>query len=324
MKLSISHLFYQQNKKILEFTTTQLDSYTPIKWKKLHQDNKITKVANQQFRKVKLINTQDTAYLNFCSECALRRQTLKPKLSPTAINKLSLVFEDVMRNLLAKYFILTANRILSFEERRNQSGYIQKYREIDAVGVERSQPNLLFEIKTSSKPNPEKVIGKARKQLRKSKEVASLLNSNLKLCVIYIDIYSQKTITPSALSSFNVSLGKTFNALQADMLEEIPCIVLSGAEIWYQAVSRGLIENSFLWTEAQTEIEENIYKQDRRNALIAEGITAEEFPDNLQLRSTKQTTPQILQFGEFNEETSFRKAFLKAQQKQKSQHLVAQ
>lgn len=281
-------------------------------------------MANQQFRKVKLIDSQDKVYLNFCSECASARLTFKEKLSPTAINQLSLLFEDVIRSLLSEYFTLTANRILSFEERCNQFGYIQKYREIDAVAVQRSQPDLLFEIKTSSNSNPEKVISKAKKQLKKSQEVASLLNSKLKLCVIYIDIYSQKRITPRSLSSFDASLGNTLNSIQANVLEEIPCLVLSGAEIWYQAVSRGLIENSCLWTEAQTEIEENIDKKDRRNALIAKGIPAEEFPEHLQLKNTKPTTPKITQFGEFNGETSFQKAFLQAQQKQKYQHLVAQ
>lgn len=280
-------------------------------------------MANQQFRKVKLIDSQDKVYLDFCTECALKRQTLKPKLPPTAINKLSLVFEDVIRNLLTEYFSLTVKRILSFEERCNQFGYIQKYREIDAVGIERSRPNLLFEIKTSSKPNPEKVIGKARKQLRKSKEIAYLLNSNLKLCVIYIDIYSQKTIIPSALSSFNVSLGKTFNALQADVLEEIPCIIFSGVEIWHQAIRKRLIDNSSLWTEAQTEIEENIDKRQQREALIAEGVSPEVFPKFLKLETAKKTSPTILQFGEFNGATSFQKAFLKAKKKQKSQHLIA-
>ena len=273
-------------------------------------------MANQQFRKVKLVDGQDIAYLNFCSECASRRRTLKDKLPPTAINQLSLLFEDVIRNFLKKYFTLTAKRILSFEERCNGLSYIQKYREIDALGLERSQPNLLFEIKTSSNPNPEKIIGKARKQLRKSKKVASLLNSNLKLCVIYIDIYSQKTIIPSALSSFDINLGKSLNSLQENMLEEIPCIVLSGAKIWHQALSRGLIDNSSLWAEAQAEIKENIYKREHAEALIAKGIPSE--------KSHDKTTTKIIQFGDFNGETSFGKAFLKAQQKQKYQHLVAQ
>ena len=105
-------------------------------------------MVSQQFRKVKLVNARDTAYLNFCSECALARRTLKDKLPPTAINQLSLLFEDVVRDFISEYFTLTTDRILSFEERANGFNYIQKYREIDAVSVERSQPNWLFEIKT--------------------------------------------------------------------------------------------------------------------------------------------------------------------------------
>ena len=272
-------------------------------------------MANQQFRKVKLVDSQDKAYLDFCSERALAGRTLRDKLPPTAINQLSLLFEDIMRNLLREHFTLSANIILSFEERCNGFSYIQKYREIDAVGLDRSRPNLLLEIKTSSKPDPEKTIWKARKQLRKSKKVASWLNPDLKLCVIYIDIYSQKTIIPSALSSFDIDLGKSLDILKSDVLEEIPCIVLSGAEIWHRGLSRGLIENSSLWAEAQAEIEENIYKRELAEASKAKGIPAEKSP--------KKTTAKIFQFGDFNGETSFGQAFLKAQQKQKNQHSFA-
>lgn len=263
-------------------------------------------MANQQFRKVKSIDTQNSVYLNFCSKRASERRTLKNKLPPTAINQLSLLFEDVTRNLLSEYFTLTDKRILAFEERCNQFGYIQKYREIDVVGVQRSQPYLLFEVKTSSSINQEKVIHKAKKQLRKSQEIASWLNPELKLCIIYIDIYSHKIIRPRSLHSFDTSFSKDLNSIQTNTSEEIPCIILSGAEIWYQAVSRGWIENSCLWTEAQAEIEENMDKQNRKKASIAEGAPAE-----------------ILQFGEFNGETSFQQAFLKARQKQKRQHLIA-
>ena len=103
------------------------------------------------------------------------------------------------------------------------------------------------------------------------------------------------------------------------MLEEkVSCIILSGVEVWHQAIRKKLIDNSSLWTEAQKEIEENIDKRQQRETLITQGITLEEFPEHLQLRNTKQTTPKILQFGEVNGETSFSKAFLKAQDKQKS------
>ena len=275
-------------------------------------------MATQQFRKVKLIDTQDSVYLNFCSECALARRTLKDKLPPTAINQLSLLFEDVVRNLLGEYFTLTANRILSFEERcNNQFGYIQKYREIDAVGIERSQPDLLFEIKTSSNPNPQTVIGKAKKQLRKSQKIASLLKSNLKLCIVYIDIFSQQIIQPSKLSSSKIEFCNTLNSLQKNMTEaETSCLVLSGVEVWHQAINQGLIDNSCLWTEAQKEMAENIYKRQQREALIAKGIPPEKFPEHLQPRNTKQTTPKIIQFGEFNRETSFSQAWRNARRKQ--------
>ena len=281
-------------------------------------------MANQQFRKVKLIDSQDTVYLDFCTECALKRQTLKPKLPPTAINKLSLFFEDVMRNLLAEYFTLTAKRILSFEEQCNQFSYIQKYREIDAVGIERSQPNVLFEIKTSSNPNPQKVIYKARKQLAKSQKVASFLNPDLKLCIIYIDISSEQSVKLSELSLPALDFYSTLDSLQVNMSEErVSRIILSGVEVWQQAIKKGLIDNFSLWTEAQKEIEENSYKRQQRKALIAQGVSSEEFPDFLEPKNITHT-PTMLQFGKFQGGTSFQKAFLKAQRKQKSQHLVAQ
>ena len=281
-------------------------------------------MANQQFRKVKLIDSKDKVYLDFCTEHALKRQTLKPKLPQTAINKLSLFFEDVMRNLLAEYFTLTGKRILAFEERNNQFGYIQKYREIDAVSVERSQPDLLFEIKTSSNPNPQTIIRKAKKQLEKSQKIISFLKSNLKLCIVYIDISSEQILQSSELSLSDVDFYNTLDYLQTNISEErVSCIIFSGVEIWHQAIKKKLIDRPSLWTEAQQEIEENIDKRQQREALIAEGVSPEDFPEFLKPETAKKTSPTILQFGEFNGATSFQQAFLKAQKKQKSQHLVA-
>lgn len=281
-------------------------------------------MANQQFRKVKLIDSQDAVYLDFCTECALKRQSLKPKLPQTAINKLSLLFEDVMRNLLAEYFTLTGKRILAFEEKNNQFGYIQKYREIDAIGVERSQPSLLFEIKTSSNPKPQTIIRRAKEQLEESKKVSSFLNKNLKLCIVYIDIFSEERLQSYELSLSDVDFYNTIDSLQTNMLEgRVSCIVFSGVEIWHQAIIKGLIDNSSLWTEAQTEIEENIDKRQQREVLIAEGVSPEDFPEFLKPETAKKTSPTILQFGEFNGATSFQQAFLKAQKKQESQHLIA-
>ena len=217
-------------------------------------------MVNYQFRKVKLIYPQDIVYLDFCAECALKRQSLKPKLPPTAINKLSLIFEDVMRDWLEEPFSLSPERILSFEERCSQFGYIQKYREIDAVGVKRLQPNVLFEIKTSSNPNPNIVINKAKKQLKKSQYIADNRWSNLKLCIIYIDIFPERVLELSDLSSSDVDFHNTLDSLQKNVAKEkTSCLICSGIEVWQMAVERGLIDNLSLWTEAQMEIEQNFY-----------------------------------------------------------------
>ena len=282
-------------------------------------------MAHYQFRKVKLIDPQDIVYLDFCTECALKKQTLKPKLPPTAINKLSLFFEDLMRDLLTEHFSLSPKRILSFEERCNQFGYIQKYREIDAVSVERSQPDLLFEIKTSSNPNPQTVIRKAKKQLKKSQYIASHLGGNLKLCIIYIDIFPKRMLNPSELSLCDVDFHNTLDSLQENMLEETTsCVIFPGIKVWHLAVERELIDNLSLWTEAQTEIEQNEYKRREREALIAKGIPSEEFPEFLRQANQTQTASKIIQFGEFNGETVLGNAFRNAQRKQKSHCLIAQ
>ena len=229
-----------------------------------------------------------------------------------------------MRDLLTEHFSLSPKRILSFEERCSQFGYTQKYREIDAVSVKRSQPNILFEIKTSSNPNPNTVISKAKKQLKKSQDIASHLGSNLRLCIIYIDIFPKRVLKASDLSLSDVDFQNTLDSLQKNMLgEKTSCIVFSGVELWQKAVKKGLIDNLSLWTEAQTEIEENIYKRQERGALIAKGVPSEEFPEFLRQANTTQTTPKILQFGEFNGETTLGNAFRNAQRKKKSPCLVA-
>jgi hypothetical protein len=78
-----------------------------------------------------------------------------------------------------------------------------------------------------------------------------------------------------------------------------------------------------LWSEAQKEMEENIYKRQQREALIAQDVSSEKFPEFLKQGNTNKTIPTILQFGEFDGETSFQKALLKAQRQQKSQPLIA-
>ena len=112
----------------------------------------------------------------------------------------------------------------------------------------------------------------------------------------------------------------TLDSLQTNILEErVSCIIFSGVEVWHQAIRKELIDNSSLWTEAQKEMEENIYKRQQRESLIAKGVSSEEFPEFLKQGNVTQTRPKILRFGEFNGETNFGKALLNAQRKQKCQ-----
>jgi predicted nuclease of predicted toxin-antitoxin system len=114
----------------------------------------------------------------------------------------------------------------------------------------------------------DRVISKAKKQLKKSQHIVSIACSNLKLCIIYIDLFCDRSLELSELSAPDINFYKTIDFLQENM--------------------------------------------------------SEEFPEFLRQGNITQTTPKILQFGEFNGETTLGKAFGNAQPKKKSQCLIAQ
>jgi hypothetical protein len=273
-------------------------------------------VVNARIRKVKLVAPESSGYRKFCAEHQLQRQSFRAKLAPTASNQLSLIFEQAVREWLGEQIPLMPERILWFEEQAGQFGYNQKYREIDAISQYRSQPDYLFEIKTSF--DPKNIISKACNQLNQSLYITSHRWSNLKTCIIYINTSPQDALNLSEIKASNVEFFSTLEFLQTGVEDEkIPCLILSGIDVWQIAVQRGLSDKPSLWTEAQAETIQNIHNRKEREALIAKDIPREYWSESLRQQNRSRSTPQIAYFDELASETNLGAAFQNALQKQK-------
>lgn len=273
-------------------------------------------MVNARIRKVKLVTPDSSGYRKFCAERQLERQSFKPKLAPTASNQLSHIFEQSVREWLGEQIPLLPERILWFEEQTGKFCYNQKYREIDVISEYHSQPDYLFEIKTSF--DPKNAISTACKQLNQSLYIASHRWSSLKRCIIYINTAPQEALNLSESESSKVEFFTTLQFLRTGVEEEkIPCLVLSGIEVWQIAVQRGLSNKPSLWADAQAETIQNIRNRKKREALIAKGIPREDWPESLRHQNRSRPAPEVAYYDELPSETNLGTAFRNALQKQK-------
>ena len=273
-------------------------------------------MVNARIRQVKLVALDSSSYRQFCAARRLENQSFRPKLSPTASNQLSLIFEQAIREWLGEQIPLIPERILCFEEQGGKFGYKQKYREIDAISERHSQPDYLFEIKTSF--DRKNAMSKASNQLNQSLYIASHRWSNLKPCIIYVNTAPEDVLNLSESNSSNVKFFKTLEFLDTGVYDEnIPCLVLSGIDVWHIAVQRGLSNKPSLWAEAQAETIQNIHNRKEREALIAKDIPREDWPESLRQQYRSRSAPQVAYCDELASETNLGAAFRNALQKQK-------
>ena len=223
-----------------------------------------------RIRHVRLIDSQDKAYQQFCNDRKAEHQRLREKQAPSASNQLSLLIEQSVLHWLKTEIPLIQERILSFQCQDGLYGYRQKYREVDAISGTINQPEYFFEIKASA--NPRRVIPLAQAQLQESLSIAAYRWSSIRPCLIYVD-----TAPSGMLPDAEYQLSSVHSCSNiADLLnysgDRLPCIQLSGVEVWQQALEANLIAEYSLWERAQAELKQNILERQERARVKAMGV----------------------------------------------------
>lgn len=138
---------------------------------------------NVRYARPRLTTSDDRRYREYVAHYMVQRTNTKARHAPSQRTLFGYEAENVLRDWLRTRLRLSDQRILEYEEQRGRRLYI-KYRELDALVVERQHTAWVFEIKASRRMSS---VKRACRQLRETREILHLLFPQVYATILLVD-----------------------------------------------------------------------------------------------------------------------------------------
>ncbi len=136
-----------------------------------------------RYARPRLTTSDDRHYREYVAYYVVQRNNTKARHAPSQRTLFGYEAENVLRDWLRTRLRLSDQRILEYEEQRGGRLYI-KYRELDALVVERHHTAWVFEIKASRRMAS---VKRACRQLRETRDILHLLFPKVYATILLVD-----------------------------------------------------------------------------------------------------------------------------------------
>lgn len=136
-----------------------------------------------RFSRPRLIDENDKQYQAFVARIMLTKDNQRAIRPPRARDLFGAEVEIALRGWLNQYYSLSDQRIIEYLEHRGRSA-ITKYRELDAVALEKSKHIHVFEIKASQKATS---LRRATRQLHATRQILEMLFTRVYTTILLVD-----------------------------------------------------------------------------------------------------------------------------------------
>lgn len=193
----------------------------------------------RRIKDVQLVTPRDVGYSNCCEERVLSKMHLRERCEQHANSKVSAVIEDCVRRWLSTIATVPRERVLAFKGYRRSAGWIEMYRELDAVIGDSGWPSVFVEVKTAGRrPARKRLAGRA--QLRSALAVARRRWPDIRGTVLVVSLLENGEITPLPLA--------------ADLVIAGGAVTVSATELWEFSIGdRSLLEDAIAASRSHAE-----------------------------------------------------------------------
>lgn len=242
-----------------------------------------------KYKDIELIPENDDRYLVFREKLSLKNMHLRESLEATNIQKITKIIEQIVQEFFARNINCTQSKILRYLSLHGIGHYEENFREIDVVIGEKSNPQIIVEIKTTA--NVENMLKKASNQVFKTWKLIKVNWYEAIPVTVIIALGDQQSSENWKLSELNAMINLVKESSGTITYpSDVPAFVISSKEVWNWCVSNHIVKDKDeLFIDATKDANDLINFRIQRKSLIEDGIPVEEWPSELTNHSTQDT-----------------------------------